>query len=276
VAPPSDAPQAKSEPGYLAEFRKIKVEMDKVQESVSKDYQAAKTEEEREAVIAKAMQVMNEKGRPLGDKALALTRPHAADKEAVEVLTWVINYQAESPAASEAADLLAKHHLKDPQTLDTASRFQHAPMPWTEKLLQKLAEADLPREQKARALIALAECGKSKAEIPGMLKDLGPGMTKLAEERFGKEYLTEMRKADPAKLEAEAVRRFEDVAKRYGSEKYGTQTIADYCRGSLFELRNLAVGKQAPDIEGEDIDGKKFKLSDYQGKVVVLDFWGNW
>jgi predicted Zn finger-like uncharacterized protein len=39
---------------------------------------------------------------------------------------------------------------------------------------------------------------------------------------------------------------------------------------------NLSVGKVAPDIEGEDIDGQKFKLSDYRGKVVVLDFWGNW
>ena len=39
---------------------------------------------------------------------------------------------------------------------------------------------------------------------------------------------------------------------------------------------NLAIGKVAPDIVGEDIDGKKFKLSDYRGKVVVLDFWGHW
>ena len=44
----------------------------------------------------------------------------------------------------------------------------------------------------------------------------------------------------------------------------------------LFELRNLVIGKAAPDIEGEDIDGKKFKLSDYRGKVVLLDFWGDW
>jgi cytochrome oxidase Cu insertion factor (SCO1/SenC/PrrC family) len=36
------------------------------------------------------------------------------------------------------------------------------------------------------------------------------------------------------------------------------------------------VGQPAPDIEGEDIDGQPFKLSDYRGKVVVLDFWGNW
>jgi predicted Zn finger-like uncharacterized protein len=38
----------------------------------------------------------------------------------------------------------------------------------------------------------------------------------------------------------------------------------------------LAVGNLAMDIDAEDIDGKQFKLSDYRGKVVVLDFWGNW
>jgi len=39
---------------------------------------------------------------------------------------------------------------------------------------------------------------------------------------------------------------------------------------------DLAVGKVAPDIEGVDGDGTPFKLSDYRGKVVVLDFWGHW
>jgi len=36
------------------------------------------------------------------------------------------------------------------------------------------------------------------------------------------------------------------------------------------------IGNQAPEITGEDIDGVAFKLSDYRGKVVVLDFWGDW
>jgi predicted RNase H-like nuclease (RuvC/YqgF family) len=44
----------------------------------------------------------------------------------------------------------------------------------------------------------------------------------------------------------------------------------------LFELEKLTVGRPAMEIEAEDIDGKKFKLSDYKGKVVVLDFWGHW
>lgn len=35
-------------------------------------------------------------------------------------------------------------------------------------------------------------------------------------------------------------------------------------------------GKLAPDIAGTDIDGVAFKLSDYRGKVIMLDFWGSW
>jgi cytochrome oxidase Cu insertion factor (SCO1/SenC/PrrC family) len=38
----------------------------------------------------------------------------------------------------------------------------------------------------------------------------------------------------------------------------------------------VAVGQPAPEITGEDVDGEPMKLSDYRGKVVMLDFWGNW
>ncbi len=39
---------------------------------------------------------------------------------------------------------------------------------------------------------------------------------------------------------------------------------------------SLSAGKPAPEIQGEDVDGVKFKLSDYRGKVVLIDFWGDW
>ena len=37
--------------------------------------------------------------------------------------------------------------------------------------------------------------------------------------------------------------------------------------------RAVGKNKTAPDIVGTDQDGKEFKLSDYRGKVVLLDFW---
>ncbi len=44
----------------------------------------------------------------------------------------------------------------------------------------------------------------------------------------------------------------------------------------LFEMRELAVGKTAPEILGEDLDEKALKLSDFRGRVVVLTFWASW
>lgn len=36
------------------------------------------------------------------------------------------------------------------------------------------------------------------------------------------------------------------------------------------------IGAEAPEIVGVDLDGVEFKLSDYRGKVVMLDFYGDW
>ena len=39
---------------------------------------------------------------------------------------------------------------------------------------------------------------------------------------------------------------------------------------------DLAIGEQAPEIEGINENGKPIKLSDYRGRVILLDFWGDW
>jgi hypothetical protein len=38
----------------------------------------------------------------------------------------------------------------------------------------------------------------------------------------------------------------------------------------------LFVGNRAPDFEAVDVQDKRFKLYDYRGKIVALDFWGFW
>jgi peroxiredoxin len=49
----------------------------------------------------------------------------------------------------------------------------------------------------------------------------------------------------------------------------------------LFSISTLyslgqEVGEKAPEIELKDNNGKKVKLSDLQGKVVLVDFWASW
>jgi len=52
--------------------------------------------------------------------------------------------------------------------------------------------------------------------------------------------------------------------------------FAPRAEGVVFEQDHLQIGKQAPDIKGRDLEGVDFALSDYKGKVILLDFWGNW
>ncbi len=75
----------------------------------------------------------------------------------------------------------------------------------------------------------------------------------------------------------EAAKIFRNILDKHAelSSPYGA-TYGDMAKGELFELENLAIGATAPEIEGNDLAGVPFKLSDYRGKVVVLDFWGNW
>jgi peroxiredoxin len=46
------------------------------------------------------------------------------------------------------------------------------------------------------------------------------------------------------------------------------------CESALVEGKQ--VGNLCPEIAGEDPDGKVIRLSDYRGKVVLVNFWGTW
>src|SRR5262245_14174870 len=39
---------------------------------------------------------------------------------------------------------------------------------------------------------------------------------------------------------------------------------------------SILVEEEAPDTVGHDSDGQPIRLSDYRGKVVLLDFWASW
>jgi hypothetical protein len=79
-------------------------------------------------------------------------------------------------------------------------------------------------------------------------------------------------------VRARGRQRFETLLKDYRDvPKQGT-TYGELADAHLHPLASadLAIGNPAPEITGTGVDGKPLKLSDYRGKVVVLDFWGFW
>ena len=45
------------------------------------------------------------------------------------------------------------------------------------------------------------------------------------------------------------------------------------CSGGDSSAKKLAIGDQAPDFSGTDLNGQPVSLSEYQGKPVILRFW---
>lgn len=70
-------------------------------------------------------------------------------------------------------------------------------------------------------------------------------------------------------LEARVVRHLEGIGRATPEAQRIVQPV-------LRMVRELTVGKVAPDIVGTDLDGVQFKLSDFRGQVVALVFSAEW
>src|SRR5713101_3295404 len=121
----------------------------------------------------------------------------------------------------------------------------------SETLLRTLLEKDSRREVQGLASLTLAQELKRRLE-----------MTPTGSEATASQVRTESEK-----LLRRASDQFGDVKLADGG------TVGDKAQLELDNILHLAVGKVAPEIEGQDQDSKRFKLSDYRGKVVLLDFW---
>ncbi len=95
------------------------------------------------------------------------------------------------------------------------------------------------------------------------------GLADRLKSRAGRSGDSESVKAAEVALQ-NVIATYPEVAGRGGSLKeLAERELDDLCgpRG---------IGRVAPEVEGQDLDGKPFKLSEYRGKVVVLSFSGHW
>jgi peroxiredoxin len=288
VEPSGHAPAAK-EPSFAIEARRVQNEMRKRNaariEEYHREFDAAKTDAEKQRVRERSFRRRVD-ANLLAEHLVTLVRPHAADPASVEALTFVLNYyrggHQSARAADEAVDLLIKYHLKDERTIESASIHNFDMARWTERLLRALAAADFPPPRKARILYELAQYVEVEAELPSWLALLvtwDPAVGRWYERvKWEPDYLALM-KAEQPKREAEAVKLFERVAAKYGdllSGSRGHQTYGECARAAVFRIRNLTVGKPAPDFACTDAAGQTIRLSALKGQVVLLDFWATW
>src|SRR5262249_11279313 len=87
-----------------------------------------------------------------------------------------------------------------------------------------------------------------------------PELATRYEALLGQEYCDELRRKGHDGLTEEVETLLQQAISKYAEMKmpYGG-TVDEQAQAELFEMRHLAVGKEAEDIDGKDQDGRQFK-----------------
>jgi len=258
------------------EYKALIAAYQKQQEECYALLREAKTDEERQRIFTEKMP----KPDKVAVRLLELAEENSKDVGVVpDALIWVVTNGGHGADAAKkkdkALDLLLNHAGND-KVVSVCQTLSYTPSLKNEQFIRAVVEKCNTNEGKGKATYSLGLYIKRTAEAATTIKEQ-PDLAKQYEDAYGKDIIKKLQDSDPAALTKEAEKLFELVAGEYPAVKmYGEETLGDLAKGELFEMRNLAIGKTAPEIEADDLDGNKFKLSEYRGKVVVIDFWGNW
>lgn len=184
---------------------------------------------------------------------------------------WLVAYGREFPEVTDQAyKTLLSDFVESENLHDICLGMRYAiPSPKVVDRLDTLINESPHDLVKAKAIFTKAcyleemVLGKQRIDDPTLLANVG---------EEGVEYLKGL------EIERESIEAlYETVIENYPDvEVYGSRKLGALSESSLYALRNLSIGCIAPEIEAADLDGKEFKLSDYRGKVVMIDFWGDW
>jgi hypothetical protein len=177
-------------------------------------------------------------------KFAAAAAAQRGKEDAVPSLAWLVRNGGLGKPVIEALETLAAEHGKSLQLGPVLEVLPHVATyldtPACATLLDGVLAAGSPPELEARALLA-------RATLVLMRTD-----------------------ADDTQLAAA-------IADLDKARKLTKDTaLAAAMPPVTAEPRGLKIGDRMPEIAGFDLDGAPFRLSDYRGKVVVLDFWGDW
>lgn len=238
---PAPAPAADAAAKLTAEWQALEAEYAKAEQAFWNAYQAAKTDAEREKLLADPAGMPAQRFAP---RVREFAGKAGKSDAGLAAALWLLGNAEEEDDETGAKTTalvtrLVADHLASPRLTDLAQWLV-----WGggsllagegERALRTMREKSPHRAVQAAATFALAQVLAEGGRKP------------------------------------EALALLETLQKDFAGTDEATQA-----KGLHFELTRLQIGMEAPDFEATDTEGKAFKLSDYRGKVVVIDFWGYW
>jgi hypothetical protein len=181
---------------------------------------------------------------PLVGKAVQATADYAGTDAAVPFLVWIAqNAGADRAAMARALETLTTAHVDHADLAGLGPMFP---------MLSRILDAEA-----ADAILAKLLASKH-ADVRGYALLARHAATIDKADRDGDAYRN-------AKLDL-----------LLAADQASSKALQREIRSAIDLREKFGVGNIAPEIEGQDLDGVAFKLSDYRGKVIFLDFWGDW
>jgi hypothetical protein len=278
LLPPLQALDKSEKQTPVHRYQALVKEYDTAQKEFQKAAKEAKTPQERNKVF----QEKYPNPEKYAASFLELAEKNPKDPAAVDALVWIVTNiptkksDPKSPR-SKAVKILLRDHIGSEKMAGVCPALGSALDEDSRKLLNAVLEKNKHRPAQAQACLALARRAENRVRLVQQFKDR-PDLEKAYENFMGKEFVESLVKAGPEKLSKDAESYYERIVKDFANVPGPNgKKLGEMAENKLEALRHpILVDKPAPEIAGEDIDGKKFKLSDYRGKVVLLDFWGNW
>lgn len=272
---PTPVPAEIRPPGPAEQYRALLQDWQKYVDRATKEAAEATTDEAKKRFSKENVEITHSTGM----RALQIARTHPMDPAALDALLWIVHTGYE-PETGEAWRLLISAYLGSERLAqacrDTRRDVAANPV-LAERFLREAMMKSPHREVKGQACFALAIFLNFRAEVARLCAASPEDRKRWESMLKTPENLALYRDRAPDDLAKEAEGIYRRVVAEFSDLKDAKgRPLGERAKGELNEIGNLGVGKTAPEIEGEDAEGRRFRLSDYRGKVIVLTFSGNW